>query len=46
MEEKFDKLYAKEAEYTNVSAKADAIHKTRLEKEKEVEKYRDLENVK
>lgn len=39
MKEKFDKLYAKEAEYINVSAQAEAIHKTRLEKEKEAKKY-------
>lgn len=36
MEEKFNKLFEKEAEYINVSAKAQAVHTRRIETEKEL----------
>lgn len=46
MEEKMNALFAKEAEYINVSAKAQTIHNERIAKEAELAKYKDMEAVK
>ena len=46
MEEKINVLYAKEAEYTNLSAKAQTIHEERIAKEAELAEYKDIEAVK
>lgn len=46
MEEKMNALFAKEAEYINLSAQAQTIHKERLAKEAELAKYKDMEAVK
>ena len=46
MEEKINVLYAEEAEYTNLSAKAQTIHEERIAKEAELAEYKDIEAVK
>ena len=46
MEEKINVLYAKEAEYTNLSAKAQTSHEERIAKEAELAEYKDIEAVK
>lgn len=45
MEEKMNVLYAKEAEYINLSAKANGLRKERLEKEKVLSRFKANEGM-
>lgn len=45
MEEKMNVLYAKEAEYINLSAKANGLREERLRKEKALARYKANEGM-
>lgn len=45
MEEKMNVLYTKEAEFKNLSARADEIRKTRNERENQLAKYKAKEGM-
>ncbi len=46
MEEKWNKLYEKEAELINISARAESIHNQRVATEAKLAKCNDMEAVK